>query len=214
MGWAPVPSQPETASKSIEMASLTRFESGLDGVGFLRIGSDACCFPEVAPCCSPRTSSCLQTIRPSMPPSTLRHWPDIWPDASWLAKKATALATSLGSAIFLKGTVPCDSKYSSFGSSSRSPISSVLTHPGATALMRAFPFNRTISFFTVGTSPYCKPDLPEAYSACPAWPNLPHSLPVTTMAKFSSSRPRLSWAVLAARRKCLMVRKVPLTLTR
>ena len=69
------------------------------------------------------------------------------------------------------------------------PINSVFTQPGATALIRAFELMRTISFFTVGTSPYCRPAFPLAYSAWPACPNLPHSLPVTTIDRFSSSLP-------------------------
>jgi hypothetical protein len=51
--------------------------------------------------------------------------------------------------------------------------------------------------------------LPDAYSVCPAWPNLPVSDPVTTIARFSSSLPVEIWTSSALSKKCLIVRKVP-----
>ena len=56
-------------------------------------------------CCVLRTSSPDQTIRPSMPPSTEMHCPEMWPAARWLARNAAALATSVGCAIFRNGTL-------------------------------------------------------------------------------------------------------------
>ena len=43
-----------------------------------------------------KISSSLHTIRPSIPPSTLIHCPEICPAALWLARNAAALATSSG----------------------------------------------------------------------------------------------------------------------
>jgi hypothetical protein len=97
------------------------------------------------------------------------------------------------------------------GSSNLPSINFVSTQPGATALILALEFNLTISFLTPLTNPYIKPALPLPYSACPSWPNFPHSLPVTTIARWSISLPAASCDVLAERRKCLMVRKQPLT---
>jgi hypothetical protein len=108
-----------------------------------------------------------------------------------------------------KAYVACASIHISCLSSSLSPIKAVSTQPGATALILAFRLSRTISFFTPLTRPYCKPDLPEAYSVCPACPYTPVSLPVTMMAKFSISLPFCTCHSSAAARKCLIVRKVP-----
>lgn len=158
------------------------------------------------------TSSSFQSNRPSMPPSTETHSPLMCPAARWDARKATALATSVGCAIFFKATVACASAHISRGSSNRSPINGVLTHPGATALILASLFSCVISFLQPLTRPYCRPALPLAYSECPACPNFPHSLPVTTTARFSNCLPLCCCASSAARRKCLMVKKVPRTL--
>lgn len=169
-------------------------------------------------------------ILPSIPPSTETHSPEMLPAARWLAKNAIARATSSGWEIFFKATVAWHSAHISFGSSKRSPMRGVFTQPGATALIRAFEFNRTISFLTVRTRPYCRPAFPDAYlirsvrcnprhqaevktdSECPSWPNFPVSEPVITMATLSSSPPWASWLLFTESKKCFTVRNVPRTL--
>ena len=155
------------------------------------------------------TSSFFHTTRPSMPPSTLRHSPEMCPAARWLARNTIARATSSGFAILRSGTVAWASVHNSSGSSSRPSMRGVSTQPGATAFILALLFKRTISFFTPRTRPYWRPALPDAYSVCPAWPNLPVSDPVTTIARFSSSLPVEIWTSSALSKKCFIVRNVP-----
>lgn len=130
-GDAPVPRNPETASKSmLRRILMLRFGGAIFGeIDGGKEDATLSIIDEVneEEVVGGAISSFFHTTRPSMPPSTLIHSPVICPAARWLARNAMVRATSSGLAIFRRGTVACASVQSSLGSSSLPSIKGVST---------------------------------------------------------------------------------------
>ena len=107
----PVPKRPDVASKSTESATCT-FRFGADEtvadvfvVECCTDGGGDASLADTLSFTTSETSGCFQINLPSMPPSTLRHSPDMCPAARCEARNAIAHATSSGLAIFRRGTL-------------------------------------------------------------------------------------------------------------